>query len=240
MAERSGFLADDLYDAPQDVADFAFDERVVAVFPDMIHRSIPGYAALLQMTAVVAGQFLQDGDHVYDLGCSLGGVSLSIRRFVPQKVRISAVDMSPAMVARLRDYVAGAGVGDLDVIQADIVEMALAPCRVAVSLFVLQFIDPDARDGLLAKIYAALPAGGALLLAEKTRPVDARSQGWHEAFKRSQGYSELAVAQKRESLEHVMKTECAEAVVARLRRAGFAEVILYYQGFAFMAWAAVK
>lgn len=240
MTGRAGFLADDLYDAPQDVADFAFDERVVAVFPDMIHRSIPGYAALLQMTAVVAGQFLQDGDDVYDLGCSLGGVSLAIRRFVAQRVRIRAVDVSPAMVARLRDYVAGAGIEDVEVIQADIVEMALVPCRVAVLNFVLQFVDPAARDGLLAKVYAALPKGGALLIAEKTRPQDGRLQAWHEAFKRSQGYSELAVAQKRESLERVMRTDSAEAVVARLHAAGFAEVIPYYQGFAFMAWVAVK
>ena len=108
MSERF-FSPDTIFDAQQAVVDFAFDERTVAVFPDMIHRSIPGYAALLQMTAVVAGQFLQDGDHVYDLGCSLGGVSLAIRRFVARKVRITAVDLSPAMVARLRDYVAGAG-----------------------------------------------------------------------------------------------------------------------------------
>lgn len=239
MSERF-FSPDTIFDAQQAVVDFAFDERTVAVFPDMIHRSIPGYAALLQMTAVVAGQFLQDGDHVYDLGCSLGGVSLAIRRFVARKVRITAVDLSPAMVARLRDYVAGAGVADMAVEQGDIVEMALAPCRVAVLNFVLQFIEPARRDALLAKVYAALPPGGALLVAEKTRPPDARLQAWHEAFKRAQGYSELAVAQKRESLENVMKTDAADTVVARLHQAGFAQVLPYYQGFAFMAWAALK
>lgn len=234
------FHADTLYDQPQSVTDFAFDERVVAVFPDMIHRSIPGYAALLQMTAVVAGQFLRGGDHVYDLGCSLGGVSLAIKRFVPTDVRITAVDLSEAMVARLGDYVAGAGIEGIEVLRKDIVDMPLAPCRVAVLNFVMQFIDPALRHALLAKIFAALPAGGALLVAEKTRPADERLRLWHEAFKRSQGYSELAVAQKRESLENVMKTDAVADVVARLQQAGFSEVIPYYQGFSFMAWAAVK
>lgn len=240
MTNKPLFSSDTLYDTPQAVADFAFDERVVAVFPDMIHRSIPGYAALLQMTAVVAGQFLHDGDKVYDLGCSLGGVSLAIKRFAAADVHITAVDLSEAMVARLRDYVSGAGIKDVDVQHADIVSMALMPCRVAVLNFVLQFVEPAARDALLAKIYAALEPGGALLIAEKTRARDVRLQQWHEAFKRSQGYSELAVAQKRESLENVMKTDAAESVVARLQKAGFAEVIPYYQGFSFMAWVAVK
>lgn len=236
----AGFVRDGLFDAAQEVVDFAFDERTVAVFPDMIHRSIPGYAALLQMSAVVAGQFLQADDHVYDLGCSLGGVSLAVKRFVGVPVRITAVDLSAAMVARLRDYVAGAGIAGIAVEQGDITEMAFAPCRVAVLNFVLQFIAPELRDAVLTRVYAALPAGGALLVAEKTRPCDERLRLWHEAFKRSQGYSALAVAQKRESLENVMKTDGQAEVAARLRRAGFAGVIPYYQGFSFMAWAAVK
>lgn len=234
------FQADGLYDLPQDVADFAFDERVVAVFPDMIHRSIPGYATLLQMTAVVAGQFLQDGDHMYDLGCSLGGVSFAIHRFVAPKINISAVDVSSAMVARLRDYIQGVGFENITVLQEDIVKMELSPCKVVALNFVLQFIDPQVRDAVLTKVFAALPKGGVLLMAEKTHPSDRFSQAWHEAFKRSQGYSELAVAQKRESLENVMKTDDVETVIARLYKAGFSEVIAYYQGFAFMAWAALK
>ena len=116
----SGFAQDNLFDAPQAVVDFQFDERTVAVFADMIHRSIPAYAGLLQMTAVVAGQFLRDGDHVYDLGCSLGGVSLALRQFVPAQLRISALDLSEAMVKRLRDYLSGVGIENIEVIQADL------------------------------------------------------------------------------------------------------------------------
>lgn len=234
------FVQDTLFDTPQAVVDFQFDERTVAVFADMIHRSIPAYASLLQMTAVVAGQFLRDGDHVYDLGCSLGGVSLAIRQFVPAQVQISAIDLSAAMVQRLTDYVAGSGIDNIEVIQADITDYPLQACRVAVLNFVLQFIAPEQRDTVLAKIYSALPTGGALLLAEKTRPDDERLQQWYEAFKRSQGYSELAIAQKRESLENVMKTDTAAVIEARLSRAGFMQIFPYYQGLPFRAWVAMK
>lgn len=236
----SRFPRDTLYDSPQSPVDFAFDERTVAVFPDMIHRSIPGYAALLQMTAAIAGEFLQDGDHVYDLGCSLGGVSLAIKRVVDVSVQMSAVDLSAAMTARLREFVEGAGIAGMEVIQADITTLPLQASRLIVLNFVLQFIAPEARDALLARIYRALPAGGALLIAEKTRPEKDCERLWHEAFKRAQGYSQLAVAQKRESLENVMKTDLATQVEVRLHQAGFAQVIPYYQGFAFKAWVAVK
>ena len=52
----SGYNRDDLYDRPQAVVDFRFDERTAAVFPDMIHRSVPGYATLLQLFAVKIGR----------------------------------------------------------------------------------------------------------------------------------------------------------------------------------------
>ncbi|WP_269844335.1 hypothetical protein [Rappaport israeli] len=35
------FAHDDIFDKPRPMLDFRFDEKVVAVFADMIHRSIP-------------------------------------------------------------------------------------------------------------------------------------------------------------------------------------------------------
>ena len=45
---------DTLYATPQaSLARFAFDEHVVEVFPDMIQRSVPGYATIIAMTLAV-------------------------------------------------------------------------------------------------------------------------------------------------------------------------------------------
>ena len=45
MTER-----DRLYEtAISEPGDFVFDERVVRVFPDMINRSVPGYATVVQV-----------------------------------------------------------------------------------------------------------------------------------------------------------------------------------------------
>ena len=64
---------DDIYSLPMNrVGQFQFDEQVVQVFPDMIARSVPGYASILSMIEQLAGRFVRPGTNVWDLGCSLG------------------------------------------------------------------------------------------------------------------------------------------------------------------------
>ena len=233
-----GFARDDLYDRPQAVVDFRFDERTAAVFPDMIHRSVPGYAALLQLFAVIGADIVPPGGRVYDLGCALGGACIALQQHLTAGAAIIAVDNSAAMTGRLAAYVAGAGIANISVTQADITTLELAPADLVLMTFTLQFIPPDRRDALLARIRRALRPGGALLLAEKTRPDDDRLRRWHEAFKAAQGYSQLAIAQKRESLEHIMQTDRYAAVEDRLHRAGFGDIIPCFRALPFCAWVA--
>jgi tRNA (cmo5U34)-methyltransferase len=52
------------------VPDFAFNEDVVRVFPDMIKRSVPGYPTIVENLGVLAAQFAQPNSVLYDLGSS--------------------------------------------------------------------------------------------------------------------------------------------------------------------------
>ncbi len=71
-------LKDTIYSQPHEaVAEFQFDESVVAVFPDMIQRSVPGYQTILTGIGELTSQFAQANSHLYDLGCSLGAASLT-------------------------------------------------------------------------------------------------------------------------------------------------------------------
>ena len=84
--------------------DFVFDNRVVNVFPDMINRSVPGYGQLIPMIGMLARRYAQAGSNLYDLGCSLGAVSLAMRTAVQAKdVRIFAIDNSADMIQRLEE-----------------------------------------------------------------------------------------------------------------------------------------
>ena len=68
-------------DARPYIADFAFDESVAAVFPDMIRRSVPGYETVIPLTGLLAARALRaaPGDALaYDLGCSLGATTVAL------------------------------------------------------------------------------------------------------------------------------------------------------------------
>ena len=45
---------DTLYATGLPHTDFVFDDKVVAVFPDMINRSVPGYATIIAMIGTLA------------------------------------------------------------------------------------------------------------------------------------------------------------------------------------------
>ncbi len=221
------------------VSDFAFNEDVVRVFPDMIKRSVPGYPTIVENLGVLAAHFAQPDSLLYDLGCSLGATSQALRRHVRHSnCRVLAVDNSSAMVTRCREYLHAQDsmfqeLLPVEVIEADILQLALQPCSLVALNFTLQFIAPEQRLGLLQRIRQALLPGGALLLSEKLQFEDAHDQQLltelHLNFKRANGYSDLEIAQKRSALENVMLTDSLETHRQRLLDAGFSRVILWFQ-----------
>jgi tRNA (cmo5U34)-methyltransferase len=232
------------------VGDFAFDANVVRVFPDMIKRSVPGYPTVVETTALIAGQHARPDSLVYDLGCSLGAVTQSMRRHVRVPgCSIVAVDNSAPMVERCREYLSAqdAMVEELtpvEVVEADITEIDLQPCSVVVLNFTLQFVAPAQRLDLLRKVQDALVPGGLLILSEKLAFSDPQTQrtleNMHYAFKRANGYSELEIAQKRSAIEKVMLPDTLETHISRLHEAGFNHSHSWFQSLNFCSMMAHK
>ncbi|QTF91148.1 carboxy-S-adenosyl-L-methionine synthase CmoA, partial [Halomonas sp. BM-2019] len=195
---------DSIYAAPlSQVSDFAFDTQVANVFPDMINRSVPGYATIIDVIGRLADRYAQPNTRIYDLGCSLGAASLSIRQHcqVPG-VQIIAVDNSSAMVERCESHInAYRGTIPVQVECADILDFPLQPCSMIVLNFTLQFIAPEQRDALMQRFFDALLPGGLLILSEKVTHLDPIAESTlvdlHHEFKRSNGYSDLEISQKR-------------------------------------------
>lgn len=238
---------DDLYSQYQErVADFVFDEKVAAVFDDMIRRSVPGYATVIAMTKIFAEHYAQANSVCYDLGCSLGAGTLAMRKGIDKpNCKIVAVDNSAAMVEKCGQVVdADDSVVPVEVIQSDIQEVIVENASVVVMNFTLQFLSPDRRDAMIQKIYDGLRPGGVLLLSEKIIYEDKDKQAfetdmYHE-FKKLMGYSDLEVAQKRKALENVLLPETLDAHHQRLKKAGFTKTYLWFQCFNFMSLAAFK
>lgn len=246
---------DNLY-ATQDgkPAAFRFDEQVVAVFPDMINRSVPGYALIVPMIGQLARRYVQPDSIVHDLGSSLGAVCLSVQHGLQGRqdlgeTQIIATDNSPAMVRRFNELLEAHQPGATNLVPitsrlADIREVEIINASLVVLNFTLQFLGLEERDALLQRIAEGLRPGGVLVLAEKICFDDTATQhrqtDWHHDYKRLQGYSEMEIAGKRAALEEVLKTESEETHLARLKNAGFRRVTRWFQCFGFCAWLAEK
>jgi tRNA (cmo5U34)-methyltransferase len=231
---------DRLFAQPLDqVPDFVFNEDVAKVFPDMIKRSVPGYPTIVENLGVLAAQFAQPHSALYDLGCSLGAVTQALRRHVKtDDCQVIAVDNSPAMVERCREYLHAQDSMFQEllpacVIEADILALDFQPASLVALNFTLQFVAPEQRLELLTRIRQALLPGGALILSEKLRFADDAEHALlgelHLAFKRANGYSELEIAQKRSAIENVMKPDSLEQHRERLLAAGFSRVVPWFQ-----------
>ncbi|WP_426504957.1 carboxy-S-adenosyl-L-methionine synthase CmoA [Serratia proteamaculans] len=238
---------DTLFSAPiAKLGDWTFDERVAEVFPDMIQRSVPGYSNIISMIGMLAERFVKPGSQVYDLGCSLGAATLSMRRNIKVTgCNIIAVDNSPAMVERCRRHIdAFRADTPVEVIEADILDIKIENASMVVLNFTLQFLEPADRLRLLEQVYRGLRPGGALVLSEKFSFEDADVGellfNMHHDFKRANGYSELEISQKRSMLENVMLTDSVDAHKTRLKQAGFEHAEVWFQCFNFGSLIALK
>ena len=55
---------DNIYANQREAKPFVFNEEVVAVFPDMIDRSVPGYSLTLPLIGLMAARYVQAGSAV--------------------------------------------------------------------------------------------------------------------------------------------------------------------------------
>ncbi|MCF6435158.1 MULTISPECIES: carboxy-S-adenosyl-L-methionine synthase CmoA [Pseudoalteromonas] len=237
---------DSIYATEQQVKDFSFDANVVEVFPDMIQRSVPGYATIVSTMGKLAGQFAQSNSNLYDLGCSLGAVTLSMRRNIAKEnCQIIAVDNSQAMVERCKMHLGGFKSDvPVDVQLGDINELEISNASVVAMNFTLQFIPQEQRLAVLQNIYNGLKPGGILLLSEKIKGENDEQDNLlidlHHDFKRHNGYSELEISQKRTAIENVMRPDNLSTHLTRLSDIGFKQTQVWYQCFNFCSIIAIK
>ena len=225
---------------------FVFDEKVAAVFPDMINRSVPGYATIIAMIGTLSAEYAQPASICYDLGCSLGAASLSMRHNIrAENCAIVAVDNSAAMVEGCRQAIErDSAVLPVAVRFEDILDTPVNNASMVVMNFTLQFVKPEARDELLARIYEGLLPGGMLILSEKILFEDSALNDlfieMYHRFKEQQGYSKLEISRKRAALEKVLIPETIAAHESRLKKAGFETFDVWFQCFNFASIVAVK
>ena len=241
---------DKIYESDPGAEPFRFDDKVAAVFPDMLRRSIPGYAASIEAIGSLAARYVHAGTNCYDLGCSLGAATLAMRQGIREPgCRIVAVDTAPAMIRRLKDIVAQdddvSGLEtDVDVVEDDVRNIEFVNASMVVLNYTLQFIPPADRDALLSRIFEGMIEGGLLVLSEKVVDENPEMEKLlvelHHEHKRRNNYSALEISRKRAALENVLVPETVAAHRARLAAAGFSHSAVWLRYFNFVSIIALR
>ena len=228
------------------IVDFKFDEKVANVFEDMLKRSIPGYATIISTTGILTKLYAKPNSNFYDLGSSLGASALSMQQNITHpNCKVIAVDNSEAMIKRSRKLLDNSEASiPIELVCDDIRNVKIENASVIVLNYTLQFIEPNAREMIIQKIFDGLNKGGILILSEKIvfndDELNERQIKRYYDFKRLNGYSELEISQKRNALENVLIPETPEQLLARLDKSGFKNSDLWFQLFNFISIVAEK
>jgi len=241
---------DTIYKTNQGAEPFRFNDEVARVFPDMLRRSIPGYAASIEAVGSLAARYVRAGTNCYDLGCSLGAATIAMLQGINEPgCRIVAVDAAPAMIERCRQIVANdAGMAgsmtDVDFVLGDIRETEFVNASMVVLNYTLQFVDLHDRNALLRRVCEGMNEGGILVLSEKVVDENPHMEqllvDLHHEHKRRNHYSALEISRKRAALENVLVPETVSAHRARLRSAGFAHTAVWLRYFNFVSIIALR
>ena len=238
---------DTLFSQPLNtVSPFVFDQSVTDVFDDMINRSVPSYSDVIKMTGLIAAIFARKNTTCYDLGCSLGANSLSMSHHIKEpSCHIVAIDNSSEMIERCQQLFTQAGQTErIQLICDDVMNVNYENASVIVCNYTLQFIEPTKREGFLKNIHAGLNDGGVFIYSDKIK-INAADEDkllteLHHQFKRSQGYSNLEISQKRTALENILIPDSIETHTKRLKKLGYSNITCWHKSLNFASFLAVK
>ncbi len=222
---------------------FEFDEEVASVFDDMLNRSIPFYDEMLNLTTSFVLQYCKQNSVVYDLGCSTASTLINIANKSKFDLELIGIDSSDAMLKRASEKSKAYGL-DITLLNDDIFDVNFKQSKVIISNYTLQFIRPLQREKLIKKIYDSLEEGGIFIFSEKVisddKILNKLMIDEYYNFKKTKGYSEFEIAQKREALENVLIPYTYEENKKMCEDVGFKQFDCLFKWVNFATFIAIK
>lgn len=222
---------------------FEFDEAVASVFDDMLSRSVPFYDEVRSLIISVILAEQGDGKRVLDLGSSTAKFLLDLSKKMSTDMQLKGIDNSQAMLDRARQKSQAFG-ADITLEYGDMLEYHYESEDIVVSNYTLQFIRPIERIALIRKIYDGLKERGMFIFSEKVvfaeKRLDKQMIDIYYQYKKTQGYSDYEIAQKREALENVLIPFTIEENIKMCKEAGFTSVDTIFQWANFVTFVAKR
>ncbi len=235
-------MKDKVFEKPI-VKQFEFDEAVASVFDDMLSRSVPFYDEVRRLVIAVIISREAEGKKVLDLGSSTAKFLLDLHSKMGVAMHLKGLDNSQAMLDRARQKCHAFG-ADITLELADMLSYHYADEDIIVANYTLQFIRPMQRLELIKKLHQGLNKEGIFIFSEKVvfedKQLDKELIDIYYGYKKTQGYSEYEIAQKREALENVLIPFTIEENIQMCKEAGFSEVTTLFQWANFVTFLAKR
>lgn len=212
---------------------WAFTDDVAEVFDGHVRASVPFYDVTQDIVAAISDWVLPAGGLVADLGAATGTTTAMLLARHPERaLRAALYDDQPTMLdqarrkldpdgtlgTRITYCTARVEVGPYQHVDADL----------TLALWTLQFLPWPARAKALRLARKHAAPSGALLVAEKVRPVDPR---WAEIgsdlshdWKSDHGISDTAIRAKAQALRGVLMPLPVAALYDAVTDAGWTAV----------------
>jgi tRNA (cmo5U34)-methyltransferase len=224
-----------------------FGGHTPEVFATHIRRSVPNYEAGHRLIAALSDFFVKPDSVCYELGCSLGELTLQLaaRHHSKPNTLWIGIDNEAAMIAKATQSLSKTPQqNNITFVCNDAMSVPLEKSDFIVAYYTIQFIHPRVRQTLISQIYESLNWGGAFVLFEKVRGPDARFQDifstLYTDFKLENGFSPEEIVGKTQSLKGVLEPFSTQGNLDLLARAGFKDVTTVMKHLCFEGFLAIK
>ncbi len=222
---------------------FEFDKKVASVFDDMLSRSVPFYENVIDLISDLVIKNSKKNHIITDLGCSTATTLLEIHRKSDNSLKLIGIDNSSAMIKRAKQK-NRAYKSDIELKQQDFLIEKIPKSNIILANYTMQFIRPIRRGNLIKKIYKSLKKDGIFIFSEKiissNKKLNLQLIEQYLSFKKSQGYSDFEIIQKREALENVLVPYSEKENKKMVKKAGFSEIETIFRWANFATFIAIK
>ncbi|MCK9161211.1 MAG: carboxy-S-adenosyl-L-methionine synthase CmoA [Arcobacteraceae bacterium] len=223
---------------------FSFSAEVAMVFDDMLNRSVPYYQDVLKLVVDISQEFLKENSLIFDIGCSTGSTMIELSKKTNHKIECCGIDTSMYMIEKARSKAQAFGIENMRFLCQDVFEVDMKGADLIISNYTLQFIRPLLREKLIKKIYNSLNDGQIFIFSEKVisenKLLNKIYIDKYYEFKKTQGYSEYEISQKREALENVLVPYSVEENLKMIKDSGFKSCDIIFKWYNFATFIAIK